>query len=299
VERKTKQRILGLVVVLGLGIILYPLFQSEKQPTQTAEIKPPPFPDQPVQIAANDEGNVKPESDVSPIPINMPQAQDAINQQPDDTINPAKHAVLDPNADTTVETNPEQKQNSSQPAKPSDNTQAQAVSPEKTNVDADDADDEEEDSIQTAADNTTAPKQTSDNAAQVKTAISKSVAAEPVKQVKKVISHTASVKKIAMKSHPYMPAPLDNNGLAKLKNAAWVIQMGSFKKKENALRLVNSLRARGYRAFIQQVNTNYGDGTRVFVGPEGHEPAARALASRLENDIRIRGVVISYKPLAL
>jgi DedD protein len=295
-ERKTKQRILGLVVVLGLGIILYPLFQSEKQPTQTAEIKPPPFPDQPVQISANDEGN-KLESDVTPIPINMPQAQDAINQQPDDTINPTKHAVLDPTADTNADNNSEQK--NAQPTKPAtDSAEMQAAAPEKTNSDAEDADDED-DATETVAAGPTAPKQTPDKATvKVKPAVSKSITTEPAKQTKKVV-HTASTKKIVIKSHPYVPAPLDNNGLAKLKNAAWVIQMGSFKKKENALRLVNNLRARGYRAFIQQVNTNYGDGTRVFVGPEGHEPAARALASRLENDTRIRGVVISYKPLAL
>lgn len=53
-----------------------------------------------------------------------------------------------------------------------------------------------------------------------------------------------------------------------LNNVAWVIQLGSFKNKANALRLVNELRASGYRAFIKQIPATFGQSTRVFVGPE-------------------------------
>lgn len=91
----------------------------------------------------------------------------------------------------------------------------------------------------------------------------------------------------------------DKNGLINLKNHAWVIQIGSFKNKTNAIRLVNQLRENGYHAFIQQVNTISGDSTRVFIGPEYKQTSARALASRLENDLHIHGMIISYKPLTL
>lgn len=84
--------------------------------------------------------------------------------------------------------------------------------------------------------------------------------------------------------------------LAKLDKMVWVIQMGSFKNKANALRLVNQLRAKGYPAFLHQAS---GDKTRVYVGPENKQTAAYALASRLEEELHLHGIVISYKPLIL
>lgn len=89
--------------------------------------------------------------------------------------------------------------------------------------------------------------------------------------------------------------PLDDNGLFKLKNPVWVIQIGSFQNKTNALKLVNKVRAKGYPAFIQQIAAN----TRVYVGPESKQASARKLADHLKNELQLNGVVISYKPLTL
>jgi DedD protein len=97
----------------------------------------------------------------------------------------------------------------------------------------------------------------------------------------------------------YKQAPIDNNGLLQLKKSAWVIQMGSFKQKSNALKLVNKLRAKGYRAFIQNVNMASGENTRVFVGPEHQQASARIVATELANDMKLHGIVISYKPFTL
>jgi cell division septation protein DedD len=99
--------------------------------------------------------------------------------------------------------------------------------------------------------------------------------------------------------HANRNKPLDNNGLVQLKKAAWVIQMGSFKQKPNAIKLVNSLRAQGYRAFIQHAVVASGENTRVFVGPEQQQAAARIVASELETKMKMRGIVISYKPFNL
>ncbi|OGT38824.1 MAG: hypothetical protein A3F12_04765 [Gammaproteobacteria bacterium RIFCSPHIGHO2_12_FULL_38_14] len=92
---------------------------------------------------------------------------------------------------------------------------------------------------------------------------------------------------------------VSNNELARLNQAAWIIQLGTFKTKSNALRLVNQLRAKGYQAFIQQVSTTWGSRTRVFVGPQIKQSEAFTLADQLENEIHIRGIVISYQPLNL
>jgi cell division septation protein DedD len=42
-----------------------------------------------------------------------------------------------------------------------------------------------------------------------------------------------------------------------------------------------------------------GNNTRVLVGPEHKQAQARALASRLQNELHIQGMVVSYKPLTL
>lgn len=92
---------------------------------------------------------------------------------------------------------------------------------------------------------------------------------------------------------------LKDNHLVNLKNAAWAIQIGSFKYKANALRMVNELRANGYRAFMQGISTHLGENTRVLIGPENKRNDAYDLAMRLENELHIHGIVISYKPLSL
>lgn len=92
---------------------------------------------------------------------------------------------------------------------------------------------------------------------------------------------------------------MDEAMLSQVKNTAWVIQMGSFKNKNNALHLANDLRANGYSAFIQQVATTFGESTRVFVGPESRLKAVHSLVGKIENDVHLRGIIISYQPLKL
>lgn len=79
--------------------------------------------------------------------------------------------------------------------------------------------------------------------------------------------------------------------------SGWVIQVGSFKNKTNALRLVNRLRQKGYRAFVQTEPTS--EKTKVFVGPQSKRALAHELANRIETDLHIRGFVMNYKPLTL
>ena len=85
--------------------------------------------------------------------------------------------------------------------------------------------------------------------------------------------------------------------VSKLKKTAWVIQMGSFKDKSNANRLANSLRAKGYKAFTYETKRN--GQTRVYVGPEGKQMAAASLASKIQEDTNMRGLILTFKPLEL
>jgi DedD protein len=82
-----------------------------------------------------------------------------------------------------------------------------------------------------------------------------------------------------------------------VKKGAWVVQLGSFKKKINAERLTNNLRAKGYRAFVFETKRN--QQTRVYVGPEFKRVAAASLKSKLQNEFKIQGVVLTFKPLEI
>jgi DedD protein len=50
--------------------------------------------------------------------------------------------------------------------------------------------------------------------------------------------------------------------------SAWVVQVGSFSKKNNALQLVKELQAGGFNAFVEPVNKTTGVIHRVRIGPE-------------------------------
>ena len=61
----------------------------------------------------------------------------------------------------------------------------------------------------------------------------------------------------------------------------WAVQVGSFGSRENADRLVHSLKLKGYGAFITESPSRGRKWYRVRVGPERNRAAAEAIATRL------------------
>src|SRR5689334_4710751 len=86
-ERKTKHRILGIFVVIGIIIILLPFFQgSNEVNTSVGMVKPPAFPDQSVQMPTPVQTAAE--------PVTTQQNNTAtVAPQPDDTINPKKITI--------------------------------------------------------------------------------------------------------------------------------------------------------------------------------------------------------------
>jgi DedD protein len=286
-ERKTKHRILGIIVIIALIILLYPFFQGRReQSTKDNLVTAPPFPAEatqqtqpaspivtipttatPAQPATPDTKTGEPVATANPLPtpapVNVMLAGHGVNQTPDD-------AITAPPAPTNAEP----------VAPPIENP---AITQEKP---ADKKSDvmpviQDQDNVAPAAPSKPA-KKTSKNAKHF--------------IPKKIMNASKAKTKPAA-----APAPFDNNGLAKLQASAWVIQLGSFKNKSNALRLVNQLRASGYKAFIQHIQEGSANETttRVFVGPQAKEANARQMAAQLENSMHLKGFVISYKPLNL
>jgi cell division septation protein DedD len=106
---------------------------------------------------------------------------------------------------------------------------------------------------------------------------------------------------VAKTKKPQIPAAIPANNmsenLSNLKKTAWVVQMGSFKSKDNAVHLTNRLRAKGYKAFTYETKSN--GQTRVYVGPEFKQATATILVYRIQKEIDMQGVIVSYNPLAL
>jgi len=80
-----------------------------------------------------------------------------------------------------------------------------------------------------------------------------------------------------------------------LKTTAWVIQVGSFSNKKNALALQNKLRKKKFRAFVEAVKKQAVLSYRVRVGPEVRKKNAESIQKRLKKEMRINGIVMKYK----
>jgi len=88
--------------------------------------------------------------------------------------------------------------------------------------------------------------------------------------------------------------------LAKLNKTAWIVQMGSFKNKDNARSLTDKLRAAGFNAFTKEVKLAKGGlRTHVYVGPEFKEASATKISRKIKHDMNLQSIVLPYKPLAL
>ncbi|GAB4345189.1 MAG: hypothetical protein Kow006_02060 [Gammaproteobacteria bacterium] len=77
--------------------------------------------------------------------------------------------------------------------------------------------------------------------------------------------------------------------------ARWAVQVGSFSSRENALRLRDSLRKQGFKAYIEVLEENGKQITRVRVGPELDEARARRLMEELKRKAKIDGIVVRHR----
>jgi DedD protein len=68
---------------------------------------------------------------------------------------------------------------------------------------------------------------------------------------------------------------------------AWLVQLGSFTREDNAQALHERLRAEGHASFVERAGEHY----RVRVGPTPDRQAAERLRDRLEKEVQLKGMV--------
>jgi cell division septation protein DedD len=297
-ESKTKHRILGIVVVAGLAVLLYPFVQGNNHaPNEQVLAKAPPFPDQAIQVSSSDTEEFANNTPADAMPAPSSGAQQiqsgSVEDVPDGAIKQEARPVTNMAEPSLV--NPPPATQSVDPAgKPDEKPVVEKTSDASSSPHIDG--EVIAPVVKNETDKPLAKKSVKKSLAAKKDAHNK-LAKTMGGQLDKLVIHS----RVSNKSNIYRNVTLDNNGLLKLKQAAYVIQLGSFRQKTNALRLVNKLRANGYRAFIQHVPASSGEGenTRVFVGPEHQQASARLVASDLEKELKLHGIVISYKPFTL
>jgi DedD protein len=84
---------------------------------------------------------------------------------------------------------------------------------------------------------------------------------------------------------------LDKNDLP----VSWSLQLGSFRKKENAVNLRKALRDSRYRSYILKASTADNDVFRVFVGPLLNIKKLKAFAEKIESSFDMKGQIVRYK----
>ncbi len=309
-ERKKMQRIIGILVVIGLIVIVIPLlFGKNDAPMQEAStVKAPPFPD---QQQTNTEKT--PDASVAQNTVNNPApnlpAPAAVNPNPVAAKTPA------PAADSNVT-----KSDVATPTPAAASAPADSAQPAPTNS----ADNTKEtgiiyerpkDIVQPTSTTTATPTPTltptstpTDTTAPVAQNPLQQTVAPPAATPAKIDDvnsvPTTKIKPAVLekKSHRTMkvkPAVAKNSKKMlhqASEKSSWAIQMGSFKVKNNALRLTNRLRAAGYKAYYRDIKSASGhNSTRVYIGPELKQAAAVKLSSDVYHHLNLQGVIIPYK----
>jgi DedD protein len=77
---------------------------------------------------------------------------------------------------------------------------------------------------------------------------------------------------------------------------AWVIQLGSFRHKNNVNELLGKLKKNGYTTFTKPIKTKTGMLTKVFIGPELRKNALEKKLPLLKKLTNVQGKVSRFYP---
>jgi len=77
---------------------------------------------------------------------------------------------------------------------------------------------------------------------------------------------------------------------------AWVVQVGSFSKRDNAMRLRDQLRSKGYKTFVEQISTADKTFYRVRVGPVVSRSNAVDLQKELQTKMKLQDTAVVSHP---
>ena len=311
-EQKKIQRIIGIVVVIALVVVVMPLILGKNDIPilgNTINSNKTSLPEQSATVASD--------MVVHPASPSETNTTSATAEPANSSINPTTDVASTNSMDTT-------------PANPQDNTATTPALPtppalsstaQTTPADASPKPTDAMDTTDKPAPTPgtivyepvtptpaapivsgTPPAATPEPVAQTPTeTIEKTSTTTPSMPKSKSDPSTMKIKQAVMKEKKLSPKSViavhakTKPTLQKMKTG-WVVQMGNFAVKKNAVRLAKQLRAAGYKVFTQDVKTATGKiNTRVYIGPELKQASATKLSNDIHHRMNMQGYVMSYK----
>jgi DedD protein len=141
-------------------------------------------------------------------------------------------------------------------------------------------------------DNTDIKKEVADNKKTLTLDTNKQV---KVRSVKKEADFT-QLNKVSNKTAEKIKAPVIALPERAVAEQAWVIQLGSFRHKNNVKELVEKLKNNGYTVFTKPIITKNGTLTKVFVGPELIKSSLQKKLISLNKLTNVKGKIAGFKP---
>ena len=83
---------------------------------------------------------------------------------------------------------------------------------------------------------------------------------------------------------------------AEFTSQAWILQLGSFKHKENVDALRQKLKEAGFDTFTKPVKTKAGLLSKVYIGPEVRKSTLEAAQGKLKELVGIEGKITRFEP---
>lgn len=292
-EQKKVQRTIGILVVIALVIVVMPLlFGKNNFPIQeAANIKAPPFPDQP-QSATE-----PPKQEVASADADLPKPP-VLSSEPNDkqSVEVTPEIAKKVNDDSQAAATKSTSTNDNKPA-PAVGTiiyEPASVSTETTPSSASASSSLPATASSPAAIQPSTPATTS--AASVTEESKKPIEQQVTPEVPVVIPPVAQVKPVHPKSAKILHAKAKTiSPNDKIKSSGWVVQMGNFAVKKNAVHLANTLQAAGYKVFTKEIKNSKGNVyTRVYIGPELKQASATQISNEIHHKLNLQGFVISY-----
>lgn len=251
-----KQRLVGAIVLISLGIIFIPMLLTGRgdltgeQPKSNVPPKPAYEIEAPVVLPMEDGGNRQPA--MHPVKDEEPVAQAIDNDSSKDEA---------PQITTGAKTPAPSSASATDTATQEDSKQATAAPQAAT----------AEQAIQPAG----KPETTAGQEPPVEQA------PEPEKPAAKEPAQVAK----AEASIETAPKPVVSG---------WIVQLGSFAVEKNALQLRDKLRKNGHASFVETYQHESKTRYRVRVGPEQTRELADQLKTRLKQETQLNGLVMAF-----
>ena len=77
---------------------------------------------------------------------------------------------------------------------------------------------------------------------------------------------------------------------------AWLVQVGGFRERDKAEKLMDSLRGDGYKAFIRSGPSSNGMLHRVFVGPKIEKQRAIDAKAAIDKKYQLESILVRFEP---